>query len=62
MKFLADGDKVRIDMRLRGREKAHGHLALQKFNEFLGMIPVEFNLESTPKRFPQGFIAVIAKK
>lgn len=61
-KFLADGDKVRIDMRLRGREKAHGHLALQKFNAFLQMLPVAYNLESPPKRFPQGFIAVIAQK
>lgn len=61
-KFLERGDKVRIDMRLRGREKAHGHVALQKFNEFLNMIPAEFKTESPPKRFPQGFIAVITKK
>ncbi len=60
-KFLADGDKVRIDMRLHGREKAHGALALKKFNEFLDMIG-EFNLEAPPKRFPQGFIAIITKK
>ena len=61
-KFLAGGDKVRIDMRLRGREKAHGHLALQKFNEFLAMIPTEFGLEAPPRRFPQGFIAIISQK
>jgi len=60
--FLDDGDKVRIDMRLRGREKAHGVLALEKFKEFLGMIPDEFTLESQPRRFPQGFIAIITKK
>lgn len=61
-KFLEDGDKVRIDMRLSGREKAHFNLALKKFNDFLETIPTEFNLESPPKRFPQGFIAVISKK
>ncbi len=60
--FLADGDKVRIDMRLRGREKAHGALAMEKFKEFLAMIPAEFTLESQPRRFPQGFIAIITKK
>ena len=60
--FLAEGDKVRVDMRLRGREKAHGVLALEKFKEFLGMIPGEFTLESSPRRFPQGFIAVLTKK
>ena len=61
-KFLTDGDKVRIDMKLRGREKAHGALAFQKFNEFLAMIPLETNLESPPRRFPQGIIAIITKK
>ena len=60
--FLGDGDKVRIDMRLRGREKAHGALALQKFNKFLEMIPAEINFDQSPKRFPQGFIAIISKK
>ena len=60
--FLASGDKVRIDMRLRGREKAHGALAMEKFKEFLGMIHEEFTLESPPRRFPQGFIAIITKK
>ena len=62
IKFLEDGDKVRIDMRLRGREKAHGALALRKFNEFLEMIPAAFKLEAPPRRFPQGFIAVAVKK
>lgn len=61
-KFLERGDKVRVDLRLRGREKALGQVALQKFNGFLSMIPGEFNLESPPKRFPQGFIAIISKK
>lgn len=60
--WLEKGDKVRIDMRLRGREKAHGALALQKFNNFLQMIPVELSLDQPPKRFPQGFIAVISKR
>lgn len=60
--FLTEGNKVHIDMRLRGRERAHRDVALQKFNEFLEMIPVEFNLEMPPKRLPQGFMAVITKK
>lgn len=62
VKFMAEGDKVRIDMRLAGREKAHGNLALQKFNDFLNIIPEEFTIEMGPKRFPQGFIAIITKK
>lgn len=61
-KFLKDGDKVRIDMILRGREKAHRDLALQKFKSFLDLIPIEFSLETPPRRLPQGLIAIIVKK
>ncbi len=61
-KFLAGGDKVRIDMRLTGREKAHKDLALKKFNEFLELIVTPFTLEAAPKKLPNGFIAVINKK
>lgn len=60
--FLGRGDKIRIEMRLRGREKAHRDMALQKFNEFLDIIPTEFTLEMPPKRFPQGISAIIGKK
>ena len=60
--FLGDGDKVRIQMKLSGREKAHGPLAFKKFNEFLNMLSVEFTIELPPKRLPQGIIAVITKK
>lgn len=60
-KFLKDGDKVRIDMKLSGREKAHGNLALERFHKFMDMVG-DFTLEMSPKRFPQGFIAIITKK
>lgn len=59
-KFLQEGNKVRIDMRLTGREKAHGPLAFKKFGEFLEMVG-DHTLEMPPKRFPQGFIAIITK-
>lgn len=60
-KFIKNGDKVRIAMKLRGREKAHGNLAIQKFYEFLDIIEGH-SIESPPKRFPQGIIATIYKK
>ncbi|MBI2056586.1 MAG: translation initiation factor IF-3 [Candidatus Sungbacteria bacterium] len=61
-KFLQDGDKVRIDMRLTGREKAHKDLALKKFNEFLEMIEIPHILESPPRKLPNGFIAIVSKQ
>lgn len=61
-KFISNGHKVRIQMKLSGREKAHGTLALKKFNEFLNMISTEYQLELAPKRLPQGFLAIVMKK
>lgn len=61
-KFLEKGNKVRIEMRLRGREKAHPDFALKRFHEFLDSLPMEFEIESPPQRFPRGFAAVIVKK
>lgn len=60
--FLEEGHKVRIDMKLVGRQKAHGPLALEKFSAFLEMIPADFTVELAPKRLPHGLIAVITKK
>lgn len=34
-KFLTDGHSVRVQMRLRGRERAHMPLAIEKMNKFL---------------------------
>ena len=59
-KFMAEGNKVKIDMILHGREKALRDFAQKKFNSFLEMIP-EKEFDTEPKRTPQGFIAVIRK-
>ena len=60
--FLEEGDKVRVEMKLSGREKAHRSLALKKFNEFLEMIAFDFTIEAPPKNVPHGVSAVISKK
>jgi translation initiation factor IF-3 len=36
--FLTDGHKVRIDLILKGREKAHADLATAKINEFVATL------------------------
>lgn len=47
MKFLKDGDKVKVEMLLRGREQAHIDIAKTMFNEFTTAIdlPVKFDQE-----------------
>lgn len=63
-KFLKEGDKVRVEMLLRGREKALGDFAKEKMLKFLEtldkLIPIK--LERELKREPKGFTAIISKQ
>ena len=63
-KFLNEGNKVKINMALRGREKAMGHFATDKVKKFLdqlnSIIPIK--TERDLKREPHGFAMIISKK
>jgi len=61
-KFLAEGHQVEIHMRLRGREKGNKDWALQKLNEFMKAIPVEYKRLSEPRFGGYGLGIQIAKK
>ena len=63
-KFLKKGDKIRIEMVLRGREKALGEFAKGKINQFLEILEklIPIKIEAELKRGPRGFTMIIAKK
>lgn len=62
-KFLKEGDKVKIGLVLRGREKAMGNFAKDKIQLFLetmnSLIPIK--IERELKREPKGFTMIISK-
>lgn len=58
--FLQEGHKVKMDMVLRGREKALRDFARRRFQEFLALIPGHA-LEQDIKSTPQGFTAILKK-
>lgn len=58
-KFLKKGDKVKTEIVLRGREKAHQELARKTLSDFLKTIAVPYKMEQEIKRFPGGFNALI---
>lgn len=60
-KFLKQGHKVRVEIRLRGRERAHKDLAIEKIEKFLGMIPFDFKKEEEIKKSPRGFAITICQ-
>ncbi len=43
-KFLEDGDKVRLEMNLRGRERQHQDLAKEIFQKFVSELQQEANI------------------
>jgi translation initiation factor IF-3 len=53
---------VKIEIRLRGREKAHQPLAREVLVNFIASISVPNKIEQEIKRFPGGFNTIIAPK
>jgi len=60
--FLEKGHRVEIEIFLRGREKAHQGMALQKLENFLPTIETPIQKASEPKKSLRGFSVQIQKK
>jgi len=58
--FLNDGDKVRVEIVLRGREKAHKPLARTILENFLRKISVPHKQEENIAPHPNGFSVTLA--
>ncbi len=61
-KFLSEGHKVEISLRLRGREKANKDWAFGKIKEFTDKIAVPYQVTMPPKPGGRGYIMQITKK
>lgn len=61
-KFLSRGDKVKVDMLLRGREKANIDFAVEVIKKFLAAVKTPYNIEQEPKRLGSFITVVIAAK
>lgn len=59
-KFLKQGHKVKIDIILRGREKALYDFAKEKLEDFINLIPVETKIDQPIKRQPRGLSMIIS--
>ncbi|MDP1629444.1 MAG: translation initiation factor IF-3, partial [bacterium] len=59
--FLNEGLRVQVEVRMKGREKAHPELARQKMREFLDLIMAPKKFLQEIKRTPSGFTTVIIK-
>lgn len=58
-KFLSKGNKVRIEIVLRGREKAMAEKGRESLHQFIRSITIPHRFEEELKRGPMGFNALI---
>jgi len=63
-KFLKKGDKIRIELRLRGREKAHQDFAKEKIKKFIEELQktIQIKIEKDLKKEPRGLIMIVSKQ
>ena len=63
-KFLLRGDKIRLAIRLRGREKAMGKFVREKVQQFIDLLKtrVPVKTETELKMEPRGLSMIIAKQ
>lgn len=59
--FLADGHWVKVELTLRGREKAFPERGLAQLEEFLSKIQTPIIRQRAPMRGPYGWVLVIQK-
>ncbi|WP_411572317.1 translation initiation factor IF-3 [Thioclava sp. A2] len=60
LKFLANGDKVKVTLRFRGREMAHQDLGLELLNRVKEDVGEEGKVESMPKLEGRQMVMMIA--
>jgi translation initiation factor IF-3 len=60
MEFLGDGDLVRVELRMRGREQAYGEIGRQQLQTFLKIITVPNRIEVPVKRMGGTWSVTIA--
>ena len=61
-KFLSDRNKVKIEMRLRGRERANIQFAMDQIKKFTDLITVGHVIEANPKRMGGLITTILAPK
>jgi translation initiation factor IF-3 len=61
-KFLADGCRVRICIKFKGREIAHKFIAEERFEEFVSYIETDVSILNEPSMDGKAMIAVLACK
>ena len=60
--FLKEGHPVKVELTLRGREKALANMGKEKFQNFLKLISTPHSLQQDIRRSPFGWVTVIKRE
>jgi len=61
-KFLESGHKVKVEIFLKGRQRANKEFAQEKFKIFLDKIKTEHKIDQPLKKIPSGFTTLLTKQ
>ena len=61
-KFLADGNKVKVSIRFRGRQITHGDIGLDVMNQFFDMVREGAVIERPARQEGRNMFMVLAPK
>ncbi len=59
--FLAEGNNVKLELTLRGREKALAHLGKDKLIAFLKRLTIPHITQAPPQRGPYGWVVMVQR-
>ncbi len=60
LKFLADGNKVKVSIRMRGRQNAHSDLGIDVMNRFAAILGDNAVIEKKPLTENRNIIMIVA--
>ncbi len=61
-KFLEHGDKLKVSMRLRGREMTHADLGIESMNKFASELGEDISIDKAPKLETRQILMFISSK
>ena len=61
-KFLAAGNKIKVSIRMRGRQNAHANLGVEVMNKFYSLIESDAVIEKKPLLEGRNILMILAPK
>lgn len=61
-KFLKNGDKVKVSIRMRGRQQAHSNLGVEVMNDFFGILQESCIMDKKPLLEGRNILMILSPK